>query len=40
MGKASKMLKDDQKTALKEVLGEKFENFKPDPPMRRPQQQN
>jgi hypothetical protein len=36
MEKASKMLKDDQKAALKEMLGEKFD-YKPDPPMRRPQ---
>jgi hypothetical protein len=37
MDKATKMLKDDQKAALKEMLGEKFE-IKFDPP-RRPQQQ-
>jgi hypothetical protein len=38
MEKATKILKDDQKAALKEVLGEKFD-YKPDPP-RRPQQRN
>jgi uncharacterized membrane-anchored protein YjiN (DUF445 family) len=38
MEKATKMLKDDQKAALKEALGEKFD-YKPDPP-RRPQQRN
>jgi len=37
MEKASKMLKDDQKAALKELLGEKFE-VKMEP--RRPQQRN
>jgi len=37
MDKATKMLKDDQKAALKEVLGEKFEGYKADPPRGRPQ---